>query len=945
MVLKKRVIILSIMLQCILPFSVQGMEAAQKITPFESIISETIMMPVALYLMGDSIYHNDPLSYGVNSIINSLGLLNKGCHQISTDELLWKNLFNRIENHYKERGLASTCGSMRVNEGNKQIRKAFEEHLRNSSLVNGIPQDPLVVQFFRNPTGDTYYLQDTLKLFIQTNMMTEEQKGCFLSWAVEFIGRQKTEENSCFRAAYLANLIFSCPVNENSPLNIFEKKGVVERNAWGETRLIRAAREGNLEAMKQLLTEAENKKTLLEAQDGIGMDALSCAIWGIWNECALYLLGEGAPYNQLGKTGASSIDHAIGAKMRPVIKDLLNRLKEEKATLSGSQKIKKNAITQAAMCGRTDIFNPFFSMDPFLSLESCGGNWSSPLALAAFNNHAVLVRKMLPYWIENKSAYKQKSPFIYAARGGAYDVVSLFLKEEEYRAHLSEQDLKDALVEAAEWGRLRIVKLLCEHGVSIRGKHSDSGTALECAIKAQHEHVIRYILDHPATTYNDCYRILKAAKNFEWLFVHLVEEAIKNKAKDDFEGRTAILEAARIGDVEALAQWVAGGRSLELVDLESGMNLMEIALSAEQAESVEFLLNHGIKAGSDWESWLETKEAGSIATLLFAYGIIPTFKDLSWAIHNENKELVRAMLNHSSSQSLVNQQYIHGSTPLIEAVYTRDKEIVQMLLEHGADPSIRNDEGSTAGHIAVENGMDDIKAMLEAKERELVSARTPEEQADIDKKKEKMDQFVMAAENGDLDEVQRLVAEGVDINGYHSDIRGTALIAAALEGHNDIVYFLLKQPGINVQLRSAQIKCNLLMAACCTTARVADKKDLVSYLVEVVGLDVNEGAFGLLPLTEAIIYSPLDIATYLLDQGAKVNGVARATRGTALMMASLKGNIAAVNLLLSRDADATLKDRDGYDAIDYARKGGHQAVVDILEKHLKKEPVKKCNES
>jgi len=48
-----------------------------------------------------------------------------------------------------------------------------------------------------------------------------------------------------------------------------------------------------------------------------------------------------------------------------------------------------------------------------------------------------------------------------------------------------------------------------------------------------------------------------------------------------------------------------------------------------------------------------------------------------------------------------------------------------------------------------------------------------------------------AASNGDMATVERLVAQGVDINGDHMDWRKTPLMAATHSGHTDIIRFLL----------------------------------------------------------------------------------------------------------------------------------------------------------
>ena len=48
------------------------------------------------------------------------------------------------------------------------------------------------------------------------------------------------------------------------------------------------------------------------------------------------------------------------------------------------------------------------------------------------------------------------------------------------------------------------------------------------------------------------------------------------------------------------------------------------------------------------------------------------------------------------------------------------------------------------------------------------------------------------------------------------------------------------------------------------------------------------------------------------------------------MMASYSGHLAIVKLLLERGADATIRDKDGWTALDYARQKGKSEVVALL---------------
>jgi len=53
---------------------------------------------------------------------------------------------------------------------------------------------------------------------------------------------------------------------------------------------------------------------------------------------------------------------------------------------------------------------------------------------------------------------------------------------------------------------------------------------------------------------------------------------------------------------------------------------------------------------------------------------------------------------------------------------------------------------------------------------------------------------------------------------------------------------------------------------------------------------------------------------------------------TALMMAAHEAKASTVDLLLSRGADANLRNQDGKSALDIARRGNEKAMVERLQR-------------
>jgi ankyrin repeat protein len=107
---------------------------------------------------------------------------------------------------------------------------------------------------------------------------------------------------------------------------------------------------------------------------------------------------------------------------------------------------------------------------------------------------------------------------------------------------------------------------------------------------------------------------------------------------------------------------------------------------------------------------------------------------------------------------------------------------------------------------------------------------------------------------------------------------------------------------------------------------------------EIMGLLIRNGAdvnkadkFGRTALMMASS-GPYPMAVkMLLDQKADPNLVDTEEHFTALMYAAAEGQLECVRILLLYKADPVMKDKDGDDALSFARNNGHKAIVTLLE--------------
>jgi ankyrin repeat protein len=163
--------------------------------------------------------------------------------------------------------------------------------------------------------------------------------------------------------------------------------------------------------------------------------------------------------------------------------------------------------------------------------------------------------------------------------------------------------------------------------------------------------------------------------------------------------------------------------------------------------------------------------------------------------------------------------------------------------------------------------------------------------------------LVEAAYEGNLIEVERLIAEGADINafaeindssssGYTWSYTYTPLGGASATGHIEIVKLLIQN-----------------------------------------GADVNAGCqFDRTALMQACDYGNIEIVKLLIQNGAEINATAF-MGSTALMDACNSGNLEIVKILLDNGALVKVKDNFLETALKNAIRKGHIEIVNLLLQH------------
>jgi len=181
------------------------------------------------------------------------------------------------------------------------------------------------------------------------------------------------------------------------------------------------------------------------------------------------------------------------------------------------------------------------------------------------------------------------------------------------------------------------------------------------------------------------------------------------------------------------------------------------------------------------------------------------------------------------------------------------------------------------------------------------------------------DDFFTAIIQDDVAKVSALLGRGFDPNTV--DPSSTAgLLVAIKTGSMNVALVLTNWPQTNAEVRNVADESALMLAA------LKGELTLCQLLIK-KGADVNKPGWA--PLHYAATNGHLDVMNLLLEENAYIDA-ASPNGSTPLMMAAHYGSASAVKLLLEAGADPSLKNAQGFSALDFAHRGNRTESADVI---------------
>lgn len=548
-------------------------------------------------------------------------------------------------------------------------------------------------------------------------------------------------------------------------------------------------------------------------------------------------------------------------------------------------------------------------------LNSSGYEGNTALHRAVEARSAEVVQLLL----DNKANVNARNgagntPLMVACENGN-DVLARMLLGNGGREAVTEtnDEGKNCIHLAAVSGKLELLELLMEAGVSCGSVDKFGNSPLIMAIIMKNSDFVLSLLDHISRQDGSVAQISSVGElgrsALHWAAVHDLENLAERLIKaggpglvdlKDRSGDSALIVAAKTGSRLTLPLLIQRGTDVNIVG-ELGRTALHWAVLGGNKEATEAILS---AAGVDVNA---VDQMGNTPLTLAA--LSRRYEELLCLAKHP-----KADVNHKGEQgrTVLHWLSLSGQTDTI-------RQLSLASTKTALDPNIPDTNGDTALLLAVKNKQPATAAEMLTTGSSSVPWSGPVNTACVDSTGRQPLHY--AAAEGFSDVVQLLVATAADAN--RRDNAGcSALALAAKGGHEAVVRILVDGGGSDVNVMDNEHRTPLFYAA------KGGLKEAVERLIQ-AGADPDLKGSEPSPLIQAAKGGFTAIVQVLVGRGAGIN--ARDSQGrTALMDAAQGGHVDIMKILLGQGASGRIEDVSGDSALTIAAWQGHLEAVRVL---------------
>ncbi|KAJ5651018.1 uncharacterized protein N7484_004741 [Penicillium longicatenatum] len=717
------------------------------------------------------------------------------------------------------------------------------------------------------------------------------------------------------------------------------------------TPLYCAAFGGHLKIAELLLDHGAN----IDAQHINKWTPLHAAVDGGHNELVELLLSRGADIKIPINTGRVPFYTAA----RNGSLELVRLLYEYSPDINVStQEDQWTPLNVAADLGHFEVVKFLIEKGADISIPN-SARWT-PVNSAAESGHLEVVKILVENGADIEVPNTTSMTPLYSAALRNHPQVVEYLLEQGARTDVQHEHGWTPLNCAAEDGFIEVAKMLIDHGADIEIANDTNMTPLYSASLNGHSEVLKMLLDKGAKcdvpNKNGWTPINVACSNGHTEVVRMLLEHNPDLEYPDNTGWTPINAAADHGHLEIEKMLIQTTANIEATNKSKMTSLYSASLGG-YSEIVKLLLERGPNINAQHKSgWTPINAASSnghldVVKQLLAKGADITITDtngwtpLNSAAESGHFEIVNLLLAHGADIEAKNTT---GMTPLYSAAWAGHTEVVEALIAKGADYTMPNKNGWTPVNVASSNGHTEVIRLLLAQDPlpsltesdangwTPLNAASDHEHVEVVKmllekgaestleteNRNKQTPLYCATLRGSTEILKLLIDSGANINAQKK-YGWTSVNTACSKGYIEAVKLLLAN-GADISMP------NFVNATPLYSASVHGYTEIVRLLLE-NGADVNIARNDKwTPLMAAATRSP-DIVKLLLQRGADAE-VANDKGRTVLHTAAITGNIETCNMLFEyANPELEAQDQCGRTPFSLAALKGHVAVMKLLQ--------------
>ncbi|KIW95692.1 uncharacterized protein Z519_04277 [Cladophialophora bantiana CBS 173.52] len=441
-------------------------------------------------------------------------------------------------------------------------------------------------------------------------------------------------------------------------------------------------------------------------------------------------------------------------------------------------------------------------------------------------------------------------------------------------ANLNTADGNTLLIKAiTKTNPKKLAELLVDYGSDVNGKNSEGETPLFTAIQAKRVDIMIFLLDHGADPN------LPGPKHLLWPSTYQPKalQLLLSRGAD-FKKCPGILElATSINHLESVTILLRAGVDPN-AKKDGVYTPLCTAIRDNRGELVSLLLANGADANvmaSEYPAFkCVTHDRTHLLPQLVAAGanLHKPKGIIEKAVAHNNKDALMYLLDQHVSP---NDRGAEGYTPLTTAIRDDRVEFVDILLAHGADPGIRGQ---------------DWPICMAVKRPEMLRKLLPS----LSNPRAVKGVLEMAVVANQLESIKLLLKAGVSVEDKNGGVF-SPLTTAIREDRKEIVRFLLEEAGADVNAPGEHLPIIKAIRRC----RSGDT-DIIEMLLA-RGADINLMYRGWNAVLQAVENGDAKVLKLLVERGGGVDLEAKDESGRTVMdIVNGRGWDEAVNILLGR---------------------------------------------